>query len=813
MDGKQQYDAMCAGCHGANGMGTIPVLPFPSVCGAKQVDCSTQDKLISYIAAYMPDQTGKCNDQCSTAIVNYLRTLAVTPPVGDPNDSSMLSALDQNSYNDLFDDVELASAELTLRQTSLIIQGRLPTAAQMKPIKDKGEAGLDEAISLLLKTPEFLNFVADMYAKDFNIKDRNNGAGNQDIFFGIASEYAGTTQADYKKDFHDIVKKSMGRAPFELIKYIVKNNRPITELVTANYTMVNYHTAKVFMLDETQPTLFNQLDQNNPDLFVSARFARQQLGGTFAFHTDVTPSYWTYNFDPTKKVDFPKDYNNGTYPHSGLLTEFMWMNNWTFSGTNLFRVHAANVLREFLDFDILKINVESVPAGKEGFAPTLNNPNCTVCHRIIDPIAASFLQHSDMKFNLTKSLLAKDRLWEPGYYNLNTNAYLKYPTRTNRIFIDKVLYEAGTQLPDNENPLPADEKNPLQFLGKRIAEDDRFLPAQIGVVYRSLMGHDILRKENKEMTDDEVTAYRAQQRLFQNIVEAMTNNPNDPLTFKNIKVAFSMLINSPQFRAQGLKNSSNFEVHAETGRSRLLPVDVMHKKIYDILGGVTWQPTLDRVYNEYLTTNKLNTVTTPVYPSQLTSNRTLYNVPSIHESKYSTAVSVGSVIMQQQLSADVSCAAVPWDFWEKDASKRRLFKYVETTTLPFLPNDIDQEDVNGLDKIKQNIGHLYEHILGERNPSEEKVAFDLFISALKSGYQQQIQSNRLLSCPLHQDRLPMLANGAAPLKADVDSFNKDPNFTMHAWGITLQYILSDPTFYYDNLYQKIEDPNSNGLQI
>jgi hypothetical protein len=132
----------------------------------------------------------------------------------------------------------------------------------------------------------------------------------------------------------------------------VQKDRPITEILTADYVVVNPFSA--------------------------------QLYGTSGFK------------DPTNENEFKevklKTYDGTQIPHAGILTTPAFLNRWPTTPTNRSRGRARQVYKSFLAWNVLKISERPVDASKitKVDNPTQNSSACNVCHSVIDPAAGAF---------------------------------------------------------------------------------------------------------------------------------------------------------------------------------------------------------------------------------------------------------------------------------------------------------------------------------------------------------------------------------------------------------------------------------------
>lgn len=240
----------------------------------------------------------------------------------------------------------------TFRKAAIHLAGRLPTADEDKAVTD--EASLDKALDGLMKEDAFLERVREMF-NDSILTDRFDRYGdglfiiNEDDFPEIekvrdGDGYDGAQQRKASRAF--------AREPLNLISYVVKNDKPITEILTADYVVVNPFSGPVYgVTGFTDPT--------NENEFKEAKLTAY----------DGTP-----------------------VPHAGVLTTAAFLNRWPTTPTNRSRGRARQVFKSFLAFNVLKISERPVDASKVTAAdnPTQNDVHCNVCHQVIDPVAGQF---------------------------------------------------------------------------------------------------------------------------------------------------------------------------------------------------------------------------------------------------------------------------------------------------------------------------------------------------------------------------------------------------------------------------------------
>ncbi|HEX5788791.1 MAG TPA: HYR domain-containing protein, partial [Woeseiaceae bacterium] len=117
---------------------------------------------------------------------------------------------------------------------------------------------LDPIIDGLLNEETFYERVVEMY-NDLLLTDQYARSDrNVSINFGLddfaardwyESNYTGTTLRALREDTN----YGIARAPLELIRYILRNDRPFTEILTAQYTMVNPYSAVIYGVTAGDP--------------------------------------------------------------------------------------------------------------------------------------------------------------------------------------------------------------------------------------------------------------------------------------------------------------------------------------------------------------------------------------------------------------------------------------------------------------------------------------------------------------------------------------------------------------------------------
>lgn len=265
-------------------------------------------------------------------------------------------ASDTTTAEAYFANVDTLNEVETLRKASLALVGRLPTPEEKLMVETGGLEALDLVLDGMMKEEAFLDrlvelyndyFLTDRYLPNVDAIDLLDGEDYPGNYWFEAIEDEGERNTARRRS-----NEAVAREALELIAHVVRNDRPFTEILTADYTMVNPYSAKVYGINAN----FN--DQNDPTEWVEAK-----LSGI---------------------------------PHSGLLTSHIWLNRFPTTATNRNRHRSRMVYKLFLATDVLKLAERPIdPLAIDDFNPTRESDACTVCHANIDPVAGALQNWDD----------------------------------------------------------------------------------------------------------------------------------------------------------------------------------------------------------------------------------------------------------------------------------------------------------------------------------------------------------------------------------------------------------------------------------
>lgn len=441
-----------------------------------------------------------------------------------------------SSQNSILSNVTLLSPADTFRKAAIDLAGRLPTADERSAIEAGGENALDAALDNLMKENAFYDRVRDWY-NDIILSDRalqyNGAAINfmDDSLFPALAPFNDQMNPLYDDPRRPLINKALAREPLDLIAYVVRNDRPFTEIVSAQYAVVNPYSAIAYgsNVQFKDPTNYDEFHE-----------------------TTVTE----VNVGQTKKTT--------QLPHAGVLSTPSFLNRWQTTPTNRNRGRARRVFQFFLATDVLKIAERPVDASQLTAIdnPTRNSQYCNVCHKTMDPVAGGFRGFDDQNYEEFDGASAwHDDMEPPGF--------------------------ADKKMP------PESYAKAAQWLGNAVAEDPRFGIAASHAAYRGLTGRKPLAYPTDPQGShyaDRIEGWEAQDEFFRQTVDKWAAGKKN---FKVIVKAIieSPYYRGQSWSLGGDKDTLAARL-ADIGVGQLLSPEALNRKIAAIFGS-HWRKTYD----------------------------------------------------------------------------------------------------------------------------------------------------------------------------------------------------------------------------
>jgi hypothetical protein len=591
------------------------------------------------------------------------------PPTGD-------IAIDPKAPP-FFDGVIMVDHRVLLRRVTLSLAGRLPTEAELAAVAKEGAKAMPAILDAVMKEDTFFDRLREGF-NDIFLTLGIDGNADQTV---LSYEHFEKTRHWYQK--HDLThikdEKERRNAGYKLandyraallgesmklVEHIVRNDRPFTEIVTADYIMVSPYGARGYGNYEQLKDKFKNPD--DPFEFVPVKL--KSLTG--------------------RSKDTNQESATGFYPHAGLLSTFQYITRYPTTETNRNRLRARMYYQHFLGVDVLELAArvsDAAAATAKHKVPTMQAPECVVCHKTLDPVAGLFQDY--WKFA------------DAGVYGKRKGGW----------FTD--MFAAGFEGED----LPQKERwRSLQWLGERTAKDPRFAVAMTEHVYYVLTGRRTLLPP-KDIDDPlypaRRRAYAAQRREVEAIAAKFVKGGF------NLKGVFKDWIASDFYRADGpataLKDPCRRAELDDAGVMRMLSPEQVERKLAAVFGE-PWGKLRGEMAMLYGGIDSKEVTERPGDPSG----------------------AMGAI--QRILSNDMACKQVARDF-ARPASERKLFPHVDPQTLPGTSPASDEA-------IRKTIVRLHERILGRYDAvdsAEVERTFKLFggivtdAKAQKKGFDKQ----------------------------------------------------------------------------
>ena len=171
----------------------------------------------------------------------------------------------------------------------------------------------------------------------------------------------------------------------ELIAHVVENDLPYTEILTADYIMANP------MADEAYGGTADFDDPTDVHEFRPTAIA--------SYYRNDDSKEWEYTFQFGTHVTEPGNLAT-VYPHAGILNTTVFLKRYPTTATNRNRARSRWTYYHFLGLDVEKSASRTTDAVAlaDTNNPTMNNPACTVCHTVLDPVAGAFQNYDDIGY-------------------------------------------------------------------------------------------------------------------------------------------------------------------------------------------------------------------------------------------------------------------------------------------------------------------------------------------------------------------------------------------------------------------------------
>jgi hypothetical protein len=491
----------------------------------------------------------------------------------------------------------LATPSISLRKITMNLMGVLPSADHQRRVQNGGESVLIEVVEEVLSgvdqgyAENTKQLISDQLVQIWNdqlLTDRYLEGGtaiNGSDYDRYPNLYYYQTWDEqyYSTAVRNLVNDSIAREPLELMRYVFLEDRPWSEILTADYAMINDWSA-------------------------------------FAYSLGSSPTYG----DEQHETFYPIQLS--TVPTVGILTSAAFLNRYPTTDTNRNRHRSKVIFDYFLNTDVLALADRPIDATNSAIHnPTLNDPQCNVCHSLIDPVAGAFQNWDD-----------------DGHYNPRDEGW--YPE----------MFAPGFE----EEAIAVNESaEALRWLAEIIVLDRRFARSAVNSVFEGITGFPLLRGYEEETGSIRYESWEMQEAFLEEVTNKFEAGELD------LKIVIREIVLSKYFRAVDHTEASESEL-LFAGTARLLTPEELDKRILATTG-VQWGTNLSDRY------------------------RLLYGgIDSNGVSVRLTEPNGVIAAVGSRMANNVSCLAVAPDF-VVPKEQRRLFPYVEKTYQPYTDDGFD----------------------------------------------------------------------------------------------------------------------------
>ncbi|WP_028670022.1 c-type cytochrome [Saccharospirillum impatiens] len=725
--GKSLYAKECASCHGGSGAGGSggPLVGCAS--------CGSTDSLMAKIKKDMPSAGSPLRGQNAQDVAEYVFVAF--------NEST------RGTVDRAIPGVATLTPSEAVYKLAFELAGRLPEPEEITRFSESLE-GEREVVAGFMEEDYFYERLKDVFNDSFQTDEyrRTNGGrpdevynrdvndnDNQNIFDGMdwydrVLDPDNNDMADfplsegYLRHFSD---EALSRKPLLFVEFLARNDRDFRELVSGKYTVANAFSWHAFAGDTDRPNIrsvdpdasagngalpvlpepewdsWPNVESLNSYLDVADLVGRDTNGNSTRTNGNLTAQYVmeAFPYDPRDIRAVQLYYNdvggnvkNSGVPHSGVLTDLVFLNKFTAMDTNRHRHRARMVYWFFGGKDLLAIEgnrdvaaLELDEASNESVGivdPTKTNSDCIVCHKIMDPVAEAFSHFRlDGVYQTDEELDVLDQGEVP---------------LTPGVQVGWSQFGAGYDEFSTSNNYNGRE---VQWLGETIAQDAAYARGISQIVVRGLIGQPIMGTPNPDSPQAYRDAYAQQARLITNAASEFSASGYD------IKELVFAITKSGYYRARGLYQPGMSDQYDSLGTSRLIPAHLLNQKLRAINSG-GWRSTVN-LYSR-------------------TGRRFMGGKDSREVMEDADSASGIIATLTQAMAVEESCDVVRNEFRET-RSERNLFRLVETST--------DLESDSGINRrsealaIRTTIQSLYLALLHEEvelDSEDVDIAFELF---------------------------------------------------------------------------------------
>ena len=443
--------------------------------------------------------------------------------------------------------VKFADNSTMLGKAAVLFAARNPSAAEKATVDAGGDAALRSTIRGYMTGPAFNSFLTEAGQVQFLVNGvvvfgNNRGLNAADFPMAAAVINNNNPPAGVRARFETTVRNE----PVNLMKYIVNNDRPWTDIVAGKYTVVNAVTAPLLGA-QVQGTF---MDPTNDNEFLPAVIPEARLGGN--------------------------------REHAGVLAMHSILDRFPSTDTNRNRHRVSEMMKRFEGVYIPQLASRPIEDGQ--FRVTvMDNPGCAVCHDIMDPIAAAWQNWSPNNRNRPNGMGATAHALPNVYMSTN---YMNDAKGSEFYQMGDKWFRDGKAPGYGTTTMPNGYDNPraVEWLGDQMAADARFATGAVGFFHKVLFHRDPLQAPVDATgpdADARLAAYNAQQEEFKEIAARFKASGY------KVKDLLVDLMLSKEARASGLSEAVSAQRAASLGAlgsGHLLSTSRLNNKFIGVLG-------------------------------------------------------------------------------------------------------------------------------------------------------------------------------------------------------------------------------------
>lgn len=492
--------------------------------------------------------------------------------------NSITSSTASVSSQQFFSKATLKTPEATLRRAAIMLAGRLPTDVEIAAVSSGDVSDLRQVLRGVMDGDAFHQFLLEGANDKLlvrGVRQVNLLGGctacypvyiNHRISLDLASIEKNGARYDYESQrFYQGSDQGLIESPLELIAYVVENDFPYSEILTADYMMLNP------LANLSVAGTANFVNEDDNAEFQPGRMVEVYSPAPGAVYERIPEINSDRVLDPGPlRID---------YPHAGVLNTASFLNRYPSTATNRNRARARWTFLNFLDIDIERSAPRTIDpvALADTNNPTMFNENCTVCHILMDPVAGAFQNYGDEGF------------YREAWGGLDSlDEFYKHPEDGSATsYQNGDTWYRGMRTPGVFVEVAPDAGNSIQWLAGKIVTEPGFGRAAVKFWWPTLMGTSVLKLPEVESDINyqaQLLAYDAQNSTIQTLAGQFIQGG------MNLKDLFVEMMMTEWFRLESIDNTSLSEdmrqAHelAEVGSEMLLTPERLQLKTASITG-------------------------------------------------------------------------------------------------------------------------------------------------------------------------------------------------------------------------------------